>query len=53
MTTVLVGARVPSPAADFTIGTIRELPAILPAILARHGARRTEESGSDHRPSGK
>jgi len=32
--TVLVGARGPSPGADFAIGTIRELPAILPQLLA-------------------
>jgi putative hydrolase of the HAD superfamily len=34
MRTVLVGARGPSPAADFAIGSLRELPAILPQLLA-------------------
>jgi putative hydrolase of the HAD superfamily len=34
MRTVLVGARGPSPDADFAIGSIRELPAILPRLLA-------------------
>jgi len=34
MRTVLVGARGPSPGADFAIGSIRELPAILPRLLA-------------------
>ena len=32
--TVLVGSRTPDPAADFAIGTIRELPLILPRLLA-------------------
>lgn len=32
--TVLVGARGPSPDADFAIGSLRELPAILPQLLA-------------------
>lgn len=33
MRTVLVGGRRPSPAADFAIGSLRELPAILPRLL--------------------
>jgi putative hydrolase of the HAD superfamily len=32
--TVLVGPAPPSPAADFTIGTIQDLPSILPRLLA-------------------
>ncbi len=34
MRTVLVGSREPSPAASFSIGTLRELPALLPRLLA-------------------
>ncbi|HWR97072.1 MAG TPA: pyrimidine 5'-nucleotidase [Candidatus Methanoperedens sp.] len=34
MRTVLVGAAGPSAGADFTIGSLRELPAILPRLLA-------------------
>jgi putative hydrolase of the HAD superfamily len=32
--TVLVGAREPSPTADFTIASVRDLPSILPQLLA-------------------
>jgi putative hydrolase of the HAD superfamily len=34
MRTVLVGTRGPTPAADFAIGSLRELPMILPQLLA-------------------
>jgi len=34
MRTVLVGVRGPAPGADFAIGSLRELPAILPRLLA-------------------
>ena len=34
MRTVLVGPAAPSPAADFTIRTIQDLPSILPQLLA-------------------
>ena len=34
MRTVLVGARGPSPGADFAIVSLQELPGILPRLLA-------------------